>query len=401
MGEEGKHSVGDLCSYSLSRGRGRKVLTVHDRNASKTCITIPLAKPVFNKEMERAAIDALWNEHFVLGESVFKFEEEFARYCGVDHAVSVNSGTRALCIALLALEISGAEVITTPASFVATSNAILHASAMPRFADINLTTYTIDPSKIRSAVDRKTKAVIPVHLYGYPADIDPIIDAGKRKLHIIEDACQAHGAFYKNRKVGSLGDVACFSFYPSKNMTVAGDGGMLVTDDEKVAAKAVKLRDCGRESKYVHDVIGYTARLNTVNAAIGRVQLRYLNDWNEKRRRNAQIYDRLLSDVPGLILPPKGNKKTQPVYHLYTVRTKCRDALKTWLESNGVQCGVNYTLPIHLQPIYKELFGFVEGAFPRSEELCKTCLSIPMYPELTAEEIHFVCEKTHEFFEKL
>lgn len=363
-------------------------------------VSIPLAKPVFSKEMELAAVNALWNEHFVLGESVFKFEEEFAKYCGVDHAVSMSSGTSALCIALLALRVSNqAEVITTPASFVATSNAVHHAGVVSRFADIELATYTINPRKVLRAINNKTKAVIPVHLYGYPADMISINEISDKKgLYVVEDACQAHGACYKNHKVGSLGDVACFSFYPSKNMTVAGDGGMLVTNYKKVAMVAAKLRDCGRKSKYVHDMIGYTARLNTVNAAVGRVQLRYLDKWNEKRRRNAEIYDRLLSDVSDLILPPRGDKDTRPVYHLYTVRTKKRDELKSWLESNGIQCGVNYTLPIHLQPVYKKLFGFKEGMFPRSEELCETCVSIPMYPELSSREIQFVSEKIHEFF---
>jgi len=360
---------------------------------------IPLAKPVFDKEMEKAAVDALWNERFVLGESVYRFEEEFARYCSVDYAVSTNSGTDALQIALTALEISrGQQVVTTPASFIASSNVILHVGAAPVFADINLETYTISPEQIKQAIGKKTKAVVPVDLYGYPADIDPINEiAEKHGLYVVEDACQAHGAFYKARRVGSLGDVACFSFYPSKNMTVAGDGGMLVTNDKRVAYKAAKLRDCGRKSKYVHDMIGYTARLNTVNAAIGRVQLKHLDEWNEKLRGNAQIYDRLLSDIDELILPPKGDGETQPVYHLYVIRTGKRDDLKAWLESNGIQCGIHYPLPIHLQPVYEEMFGFEEGMYPRSEELCRTCLSIPLYPDLTLSEISFVSEKIHEF----
>lgn len=173
---------------------------------------------------------------------------------------------------------------------------------------------------------------------------------------------------------------------------------MLVTNDEKVANKAAKLRDCGRKSKYVHDLVGYTARLNTVNAAIGRVQLRHLDEWNEKRRKNAGIYDRLLSDIDELILPPKGDGETRPVYHLYVIRTKHRGSLKVRLESNGIECGIHYTLPIHLQPIYKKMYGFKEGIYSRSEELCKTCLSIPMYPDLTEMEINFVSEKIHEFF---
>jgi perosamine synthetase len=364
-------------------------------------VTIPLAKPVFNKEMEKAAVSALWDERFVLGESVFKFEEEFANYCGVNFAVSMSSGTNALYIALLALGVlHGDEVVTTPASFVATSNAVLHANALPKFADIELATYTVDPKNLMQAVNKKTKAVIPVHLYGYPADMDSINEVGEKKgLYVVEDACQAHGALYKNRRVGSLGDVACFSFYPSKNMTVAGDGGMLVTNDEKIAGKAAKLRDCGRQSKYVHDLIGYTARLNTVNAAIGRVQLRHLDEWNVKRRRNAETYDRLLSDVKGLHLPPAGDESTRPVYHLYVVRTSLRDGLNKWLESKEIECGVHYTSPIHLQPIYVEMFGFKGGAFPNAEELCRTCLSIPMHPDLSENEVRFVCDQIHEFFE--
>jgi perosamine synthetase len=362
---------------------------------------IPLARPVFTVEMERAAVDALRNERFVLGESVYKFEEEFADYCGVDYAVSTSSGTDALSIALTTLGIGkGQSVITTPASFIASSNVILHVGASPSFADIDLETYTVDPEKIESAVDGKTRAVIPVHLYGYPADMDRINDvADEHGLHVVEDACQAHGARYKGRRAGSLGHVACFSFYPSKNMTVAGDGGILATDDEKVAKEAAKLRDCGRKSKYVHDLIGYTSRLNTVNAAIGRVQLRHLDEWNEKRRKHAEEYDRLLSDLDELVLPPKGTADIEPVYHLYVIRTKRRDGLEAWLESNGIQCGVHYVLPIHLQPIYRKMFGFEEGTYPKSEELCKTCLSIPMYSDLSSDEVHYVCEKIHEFFE--
>ena len=364
--------------------------------------SIPLAKPVFDREMEQAAVNAFRNERFVLGESVSKFEEEFAKYCGVDHAVSTSSGTSALCIALTALNIErGDSVITTPASFVATANSVLHSSGMPKFADIDLETYNLDPERLEAAVETRTRAVIPVHLYGFPADVDSMKEvAVKKGIAVVEDACQAHGGLHKNSKVGSLGDVACFSFYPSKNMTVAGDGGMLVTNDEKIAGKAARLRDCGRQSKYVHDLVGYTARLNTVNAAIGRVQLKHLNEWNEKRRRNARTYNGLLSDVEGLHLPPAGDESTRPVYHLYVVRTSLRDGLKQWLGSKGIECGVHYTLPIHLQPIYREMFGFKEGAFPNTEELCRTCLSIPMYPDLSENEVRFVCDRIHEFFDK-
>jgi dTDP-4-amino-4,6-dideoxygalactose transaminase len=262
-------------------------------------------------------------------------------------------------------------------------------------------TYTIGPEKVKRALNERTKVVMPVHLYGYPADIDSIHEVlSGRGILVVEDACQAHGATYKGRKTGNLGDVACFSFYPSKNMTVGGDGGMLTTNDERVAAKAAKLRNCGRKSKYVHDMVGHTARLNTVNAAIGRVQLKHLDRWNEKRIRTAETYDRLLSDIDELVLPPRGRGEIRPVYHLYTVRTKNRDKLAEWLESNGIQCGVNYVLPIHLQPIYKKMFGFRRGMYPASEELCKTCLSIPMYPDLSLDEVRYVSETIHRFFEE-
>jgi perosamine synthetase len=363
---------------------------------------IPLAKPIFDKEMEKAAVEALCSEKFVLGESVFKFEEEFAKYCGVDYAVSTSSGTNALQIALIAAGLSaGQRVVTSPASFIASANAIIHANDRPVFSDIDLGTYTLDPELLNKLGGIKPKAVIPVHLYGYPADMDSInLVAEKRGLFVIEDACQAHGAIYKGRKTGSLGDVGCFSFYPSKNMTVGGDGGMITTNDSKLARTASKLRDCGRKSQYVHDMVGYTARLNTVNAAIGRVQLRRLDAWNEQRRKIADLYNRLLSDVDGIVLPPRSEGAVSPVYHLYVIRTRCRDRLKTWLEGNGIMCGVHYVLPIHLQPVYRKMFGFKKGMYPRSEELCKTCLSLPIYPELSTDEVLFVSRKIHDFFGK-
>jgi len=364
---------------------------------------IPLAQPIFDKEMEKAAIDALNTEKFVLGESVLKFEEEFAKYCGVDYAVSTSSGTNALQFALVAAGIcSGQHVVTSPASFIASANAIIHANDKPDFSDIDLETYTLDPQLLNTAKGLKTKAVIPVHLYGYPADMDSINSVAEKKgLFVIEDACQAHGAIYKGKKTGSLSNVGCFSFYPSKNMTVGGDGGMMTTSDLKLATTASKLRDCGRKSQYVHDMIGYTSRLNSVNAAVGRVQLRRLDEWNAKRRAAAEIYHKLLSDIESLTLPPTGDADgVKPVFHLYVIRTMLRDSLKTWLESNGISCGIHYVLPIHLQPIYKEMFGFKEGLYPKAEELCKTCLSIPIYPQISSGEISFISDKIHDFFEK-
>mgnify|MGYP001100758507 CR=1 FL=1 len=364
---------------------------------------IPLSKPVFDEEMRNVALDALQNERFVMGESVFKFEEEFARYCGAKHAISTSSGTFALQLSLVALGINrGDEVVTSPFSFVATANVVLHVGAVPVFADIDVSTGNIDPQLAKRRLTSKTRAIIPVHLYGFPADMKNILDAFRdQECAVVEDACQAHGAEYYGRKVGTLGDVGCFSFYSSKNMTVCGDGGMVVTDDEEVARKVAKLRDCGRASHYEHDLIGFTARLNTVNAAIGRVQLKRLDEWNEKRRACAKLYDRLLSNVADVTPPPNGSSEVKPVYHLYVIRTSQRDELKAWLEQKGVQCGVHYPIPIHLQPAYRKLFEYNGEEFPRSELLSKTVLSLPMYPELQEEEIAYICENIHSFFDQI
>jgi perosamine synthetase len=361
---------------------------------------VPLAAPVFDEEMAEAALHALRNERFVLGEDVFKFEEEFARYVGTRYAVSTSSGTNALQIALLALGIGrGDEVETSAFSFIASANAVLHVGATPVFADIDAKDSNVDPKEMTHSITKRSKALLPVHLYGYPCRMKEILNIAEDSgLKVVEDACQAHGAECEGRKAGAIGDVGCFSFYPSKNMTVCGDGGMIVTDDEDVAKLAAKLRDCGRKTQYEHDVVGYTSRLNTVNAAIGRVQLKRLDEWNKKRMRNASIYDRLLSDVDEVNTPPRGDAKVKPAYHLYVIRSKRRDELKGWLQKNGVQCGVHYPLPIPQQPIYKKLFGYASGEFPVSEVVSATCLSLPVYPDLTEENIDYICGQIHDFF---
>jgi perosamine synthetase len=363
---------------------------------------IQLANPVLDEEMMQAAIQALQNERFVLGESVFKFEEEFARYCGTKFAVSTASGTAALVLSMIAKEVRGGEVLTTPASFVASANSIIHAGATPKFADINLETYTIDPAKVRSSLNDKTKALVPVHLYGYPAAMKELCEiASKRGIPVIEDACQAHGASYDGRKVGGVGDAGCFSFFPSKNMTVAGDGGMVVTNDDTIAERVASLRDCGRAkgSKYVHRLLGFTERLNTVQAAIGRVQLKRLDAWNERRRQIAAKYNEFLSDLDGVIAPPNGDGIALPVYHMYVIRCQRRDDLRAWLERAGVEAGVHYPEPIHLQPLYREMFGYRGGEFPDSELLCRDALSIPMHPNLTPDEVTLVSEAIHGFYQ--
>ena len=363
-------------------------------------VKIPFCKPVFNKEMEEAAVNALRNERFVLGESVQKFEEEFAKYCNTDHAISTSSGTNALQLALLASGVKkDQQVLTTPTSFIATANCILHAGATPIFCDID-DTYNLDPNKIIDRLTPKTKGIMPVHLYGYPCDMDGILDAANKfDLFVIEDACQAHGALYKGKKVGSLGDIGCFSFYSTKNMTVCGDGGMIVTNNESIAKEIEKLRNCGRATWNEMDVVGYTARLNTANAAIGIIQLKNLDEWNEKRRKNADIYINKLQNIGDIILPPK-EVDVKSVYHLFVIKARHRDELKIWLESNGISCGIYYPIPIHLQPIYKRLYGYRGGEYPISEKHSEEVLSLPMFPDLTKEEIEYVCEKIEEFYNK-
>ncbi|MCW4018874.1 MAG: DegT/DnrJ/EryC1/StrS family aminotransferase [Candidatus Bathyarchaeota archaeon] len=360
---------------------------------------IPLAKPVFDEEMKSAAVEALQNEKFVMGESVFKFEEEFAQFCGVKHAVSTSSGTFALQLALQALGVNCKDkVVTTPFSFIATANSIYCAGSTPVFADVNPKNCNIDPQYAKQVLSNEVKALMPVHLYGYPADLDSIMDlAEDGKRVVVEDCCQAHGAKYGNRKVGSFGSVGCFSFYSAKNMTVGGDGGMAVTNNEEVANHIAKLRDCGRISHYEHDLIGVTARLNSVNAAIGRVQLRKLEDWNNKRRAAARLYNKLLSDLDEVELPPSETAELSPVYHLYAIKSKRRDTLKAYLEGKGIQCGIHYPIPIHLQPIYRQLYGYKEGDFPNSEGVSKKVLSLPMYPELEPSQIEQVSQGIHEF----
>ena len=252
---------------------------------------IPQAKPEMDQEMIDAAVSALQNERLVMGESVFKFEEAFAKYIGVKRAVSVSSGTDALILALIAMDCRGKEVVTTPFSFIATANSIMHAHGLPRFCDASAKDYNLDVSKLPATIGKNTKAIMPVHLFGHPCDMSEIDDlARERGVGIIEDACQAHGSAYKGRKTGALGDVGCFSFYPTKNMHVGGDGGMVTTDNDDLADLVAKLRDCGRTTRYSHDVKGFTSRLNTANAAIGLIQLKRLDKWNDRRRAIARRY---------------------------------------------------------------------------------------------------------------
>ena len=368
---------------------------------------IPLARPIITRDMVEAAIDALQNEKLVLGESVYKFEEEFAHYVGVEHAVAVNSGTSALILAYHAVGLRpGQSFITTAATFISTASSGALLGATPIFIDIRLDDYTIDVGKVEIALNKtntETRAITPVHLYGYPAELKPLVElASEKNLYIIEDAAQAHGALYEGRRVGSWGHIGIFSFYSIKNMTVGGDGGMLVTNDDKIAELARKLRDCGRKSKYVHDMLGYVFRLNTVNAAIGRIQLRYLDQWNERRRTLAALYDKLLGDLDEVITPPKPSSRKIPVYHIYAIRLpseETRNALGAWLASNSIEAMIHYPVPLHKQPVFIKNH-ISPTSLESTEKWAKTILSLPMHPGLKNDEVKIVSEKIHEFFEK-
>ncbi len=307
---------------------------------------IHLANPRLDAEMKAAALSALENEMMVMGESVFKFEEEFAQYCGTKYAISTASGTAALSVTLQALSIGhDNEVITTPFSFIATANSIVYAGADPVFADPEDSGINLSPCKTRAKIRSKTRALMPVHLYGHPSRIDEFHDiAVEAGLSLIEDACQAHGAEVEGRKVGSIGDAGCFSFYPAKNMTVGGDGGMITTNDEELADAARSIRDCGRDknSKYYHGRMGFTSRLNTVNAAIGRVQLKRLEAWNQARRRLSERYRKELENVRDITLPPLDGSMEKAVYHLFVIRTILRDQVKKRLADNGIETGIHY-----------------------------------------------------------
>ena len=347
---------------------------------------IPFFVQEFTSEMEEAAIDALRNESFVGGESVSKFEEDFAEYTGVKHAVSVSSGNSALQISLMALGIADNSKVVTPTnSFIASANCIRMTNAHPILADIDLKDGGIDVSGITQSVD----AIIPVHIYGNPCNFDSVkAFAEEQKIPIVEDACQAHGAVYKNRKVGSLSDVGCFSFYPTKNMTVGGDGGMTTTNNEEIAQKISSIRDNGRKTKNEFDKLGFTMRLNTVNAAIGRIQLKHLDEKNSRRREIVSIYKKNL--VEDCILPENENGKS--VYHQIVIRHSKRNEIRKGLADNDIGSAIYYETPIHLQPIYQE-YGY---KLPNSEKFSKEVMSLPSYPLLTDEQILVICEHVNK-----
>ncbi len=343
-------------------------------------------------EIDTAVLKVLESTQFVLGNEVKAFEEEFADYCDADYGIAVNTGTSALHVALLAAGIHpGDEVITVPFTFVATVAAICYTGATPVFVDIDPVSYTIDVTKIEQAITERTKAILPVHLYGQPANMEPILEIARRySLIVIEDAAQAHGAEYKGRRIGSIGDMGCFSFYPGKNLGAYGEGGILVTNNSEYVRNIRMLRDWGQERRYHHVIKGYNYRMDGIQGAILRVKLRYIEQWTEARRTHAAQYDALLANSGVQI--PTVMPYSHHVYHVYAVRSPQRDELQQKLNDGDIQTGIHYPIPVHLQTAYSDL-GYKSGDFPHSELAAKEVFSLPMYPELTPAQIQTVAAR--------
>lgn len=364
-------------------------------------MTIPQSNPKAAYESYRAEIDAairrvLDSGWYILGSEVEAFERGLAEYCGVPHAIGVGSGTEALHLALKALDIQcGDEVITVSHTAVATVSAIEMAGARPVLVDVHPQSYTLDPAALESALTARTRAIIPVHLYGQAADLAPILEIARRRgIRVIEDCAQAHGALYQGRRTGSWGDLGCFSFYPTKNLGAIGDGGMIVTQDPELAERVRLLRQYGWRERYQSSIPGWNSRLDELQAAILRIKLAHLDEDNARRRRWAALYGELLHAGP--VALPAELPYGRHVYHLYVVRSRRRDELKRFLAGRGIQTAIHYPVPIHLQPAYRNL-GYPPGSLPVTEQLAQEILSLPMYPELTQGEIEAVAEGIRAF----
>jgi dTDP-4-amino-4,6-dideoxygalactose transaminase len=351
------------------------------------------------KDVDAAIAHTLDNCSFCLGPDVAQFEKDFAQFCGAHHCLAMNSGTSALHIALLLLGVGpGDEVITTPYTFVATSWAISYVGAKPVYVDIDPATFNLDPALVERAVTPRTKAILPVHLYGHPCDLDALLAiARKHHLPLVEDAAQAHGAKYKGRTVGTFGAISCFSFYPAKNLGAAGEGGALVTNDPAYAARAKSLREHGSTKRYHHDEVGFNYRMEGMQGAVLGVKLKHLPAWQAGRRRVAARYAELLADTP-LRLPQPADY-AESAWHLYTVRHPRRDELKAHLDAHGIGNAVHYPMPLHLQKCYASL-GYQPGDFPEAERASREVLSLPMYAELTDEQLQRVATAVKSFFSK-
>jgi dTDP-4-amino-4,6-dideoxygalactose transaminase len=340
-------------------------------------------------EIDPAVLRVLDSTQYILGEEVAAFEREFAGYCQAPQAIGVNSGTSALHLALLAAGIGpGDEVITVPFTFVATVSAICYTGATPVFVDIEPDYFTMDPSKVEAAITPKTKAIMPVHLYGQPADMDPIAEIARRRgLIVIEDAAQAHGSEYHGRRCGSIAEIAGFSFYPGKNLGAYGEGGAVTTTRADWAATCRTLRDWGQEKRYEHRLKGFNYRMDGIQGAILRVKLRHLEAWTERRRQVAEWYAAALD--PETVRLPKARPGCRHVYHVYVVRADDRDRLRDVLGGQGIQTGIHYPIPIHLQPAHADL-GYHAGDFPVAEQVAREVLSLPIFPEMTRDQVQTV-----------
>jgi len=360
-------------------------------------LDLPAQLRGIRKDIDAALARALDNCTFCLGPDVAEFEKDFAKFCGAEHSVGFNSGTSALHVAMRLLNVGpGDEVITTPFTFIATCWAISYTGAKPVFVDIDDATFNLDPKLIERAITPRTKAVLPVHLYGHPFELDPVLAVCKKhKLPLVEDACQSHGAKYKGKTVGTFGAISCFSFYPGKNLGACGEGGALVTNSAAFDKHARTLREHGSTQRYHHDEVGYNYRMEGFQGAVLGVKLKHLAKWTNERRRVAHRYHELLSGTP-LQLPHEAGY-AESAWHLYTVRHPRRDELKKFLDENGVGNAVHYPIPLHLQKAYANL-GHKPGDFPVTEKAARECLSLPIYPELTEAQIRRVAEVVSKFF---
>lgn len=335
------------------------------------------------------------------GKFVEEFERKFAEYCGSRHCIGVSNGTEALWLALLARGVGrDDEVITVPNTFIATAEAISYCGAKPVFVDVDDRFYTLNPELVRKAITKATKAIIPVHLYGQTADMDPIRGiADEHGIAVIEDACQAHGALYKKQKAGSMGDAAAFSFYPGKNLGAYGEAGAVVTNDEKLAEKIRMLRDHGQRSKYYHDLVGMNGRMDGIQGAVLMAKLDHLDSWNDARVGHAELYGEFLQDVEGVRLPQQADYAGH-AYHIYAVLVPERDRVLEELKKNDIHCGIHYPVPIHLQKAFSHM-GLSSGAYPISERCAKQELSLPMYPELTDNQIRATTTRLRQTLESI
>lgn len=349
-----------------------------------------------HKEIDRAVYEVLESGRFIMGPNVTKFEEEMADYCDVKYAIGCASGTDALMLTLMSIGVGpGDDVITTPFTFVATAEVIALLGARPVYVDIEPDTYLIDVDCIEGSITKKTKAVIPVHLYGQSVDMDRISAiAKKHQLVVIEDACQAVGAKYKERRVCSLGEMGCLSFFPSKNLGAYGDGGMVLTSDERLAQRLRMIRDHGSERRYHHTILGMNSRLDALQAAILRIKLEHLDEWNEARKDRAAMYSELLKEAH--VVTPVIKETNDHVFHQYSIRVKNREGLQKYLEEAGIATAIHYPVPLHLQQAFS-CSRTGKGSFPVAEEVAREIISLPMYPELKEEAVQFIVEKIIEF----